>query len=213
MRSFYDGQLIRNYDIVLPEESSPFNPTALEAIATTFALDVPRVALLVLASEAPVNRAVDELRALGVEAHGLNVVQSDGGRSFLLGEGTGFVEKPTLLVATLATIRGLDLPDLTHVFMLGIPASLTPDEYLHVAGRVGRFGRTGKAITIVEKAHAVPIISRKGRPASGYKDEPRWLNRIYKKVGARPVRIGIFDDAVEDKPPSWTIDETAEACE
>lgn len=213
MRSGPDGQLITSRDIVDPQQPSPFNPTALEAVAATFALDVPRVALLVLGSEAPVKRAVDELRALGVQAHGLNVVQSDGGRSFLLGEGTGAVENPTLLVATLATIRGLDLPDLTHVFMLGIPENLTPDEYLHVAGRVGRFGRTGKVITIVEKAHAVPIVSRKGRPAVGFRDEPKWLKHIYRRVRARPVRIEIFGDTVKEERASDATDETVERCE
>ncbi|KAH8102525.1 hypothetical protein BXZ70DRAFT_787300 [Cristinia sonorae] len=53
-------------------QRSPFNVNALEAIGLTFALEVPRVALLVLPASAGVRRAVYELRLLGVNAHGLD---------------------------------------------------------------------------------------------------------------------------------------------
>jgi Helicase conserved C-terminal domain len=135
---------------------SPFNPNVFEAIATAFALDVPRVALLVLPSSSPVQRAVYDLREMGVNAHSLDLLVGSKGRSHLLyGPGTG-EDNPTLLVSTLATTRGLDLPELTHVFILGIPdgpkvTGRTVDAYIHVAGRVGRFGRGGKVITVVEK--------------------------------------------------------------
>eukprot|EP00842_Homolaphlyctis_polyrhiza_P007063 jgi/Hompol1/946/HPOL_003322-RA len=43
--------------------------------------------------------------------------------------------------------RGLDLPIATHVFILGPPSSQT--NYLHMAGRVGRFGRPGTVVTIL----------------------------------------------------------------
>lgn len=125
---------------------SPFNPVALEAIAAAFALDVPAFALLVLPSSAPVRRAVHELQSLGVNAQGLDML-----------DGRVRTADPTLLVATLATTRGLDLPSLTHVFVLGIPegpavSGLTVDAYLHVSGRVGRFGRSGRVVSVVEAA-------------------------------------------------------------
>jgi Helicase conserved C-terminal domain len=135
--------------------ASPFNPNVLEAIATAFALDVPSIALLVLPASAPVQRAVFELRGMGVNAHGLDLMTDGKGRGHLLNGGAEDVENPTLLVSTLATTRGLDLPELTHVFILGILEGRavdgrTLDSYLHLAGRVGRFGRSGKVISVLE---------------------------------------------------------------
>ena len=94
----------------------------MEAVAAAFAVDVPRVALLVLPASAPLQRAVYDLRMLGVNAHGLDLLANDRGRAHLLrGAGDRVEANPTLLVSTLASTRGLDLPDLSHVFILGVP--------------------------------------------------------------------------------------------
>jgi hypothetical protein len=161
---------------------SPFNPNAFEAIATAFALDVPSVGLLVLPSSAPLQRAVYELREMGVNAHGLDLLETDKGRSHLLSGGRGARENPTLLVSTLATTRGLDLPELSHVFVLGIPEGprvngRTVDGYLHIAGRVGRFGRGGKVITVVEKGD----------------DSSFKMGRILQTIDVTPVQFEHFD--------------------
>ncbi|KAF9988771.1 hypothetical protein BGZ75_008605 [Mortierella antarctica] len=46
-----------------------------------------------------------------------------------------------------ANARGLDLPGLTHVYIVGMPSS--PSSYLHMAGRTGRMGREGQVVTII----------------------------------------------------------------
>ncbi|KAG9067725.1 hypothetical protein KI688_011312 [Linnemannia hyalina] len=43
--------------------------------------------------------------------------------------------------------RGLDLPGLSHVFIVGLPSS--PSSYLHMAGRTGRMGERGEVVTIL----------------------------------------------------------------
>ena len=113
----------------------------LEAIASCFALDVPKLGLLVIPSSGPVNRVVYELRRLGVNAQGFKFENSA-------------LDKATLLVGTTATTRGIDLDGLTHVFIIGIPEGpqvngKSVDAYTHLAGRVGRFGKTGRVITVV----------------------------------------------------------------
>ena len=55
----------------------------MEAIGVAFALDVPSVALLVLKSDAPVQRAVNDLRRLGVNAQPLDVVKDENGKTHL----------------------------------------------------------------------------------------------------------------------------------
>jgi ATP-dependent RNA helicase DeaD len=51
------------------------------------------------------------------------------------------------LVATDVAARGIDIEDLSHVFIYSAPNS--PDQYIHRAGRTGRIGKTGKAISLV----------------------------------------------------------------
>eukprot|EP00577_Skeletonema_sp_RCC1716_P010328 CAMPEP_0113378388 /NCGR_PEP_ID=MMETSP0013_2-20120614/3672_1 /TAXON_ID=2843 ORGANISM="Skeletonema costatum, Strain 1716" /NCGR_SAMPLE_ID=MMETSP0013_2 /ASSEMBLY_ACC=CAM_ASM_000158 /LENGTH=811 /DNA_ID=CAMNT_0000260605 /DNA_START=66 /DNA_END=2501 /DNA_ORIENTATION=+ /assembly_acc=CAM_ASM_000158 len=48
----------------------------------------------------------------------------------------------SVLLATPNSIRGLDFPELTHVYTLYLPDN-DPREYLHLAGRVGRIGQQG----------------------------------------------------------------------
>src|SRR5690348_1608183 len=56
----------------------------------------------------------------------------------------------SLLVASDVAARGLDIPDVSHVFNFDVPHH--PDDYVHRIGRTGRAGRTGTAITLVAPA-------------------------------------------------------------
>jgi len=58
--------------------------------------------------------------------------------------------KLKLLVASDVAARGLDIPDVSHVFNYDIP--IHSEDYVHRIGRTGRAGRSGKAFTIVTKA-------------------------------------------------------------
>lgn len=175
---------------VSTDEPSPFDPDTMEAIAVAFALDVPSVALLVLPSEAPVQSAVRDLRLLGVNAHRLDVVRDETGKTHLMRRDFDrAAENPTLLVSTLASTRGLDLPELSHVFILGILDGGKVDSYLHVAGRVGRFGRGGKVISVVGERHIVVEVNGKQR----IRDEPQLMQTMLKKMGIRAVKYEHFD--------------------
>jgi superfamily II DNA/RNA helicase len=55
-----------------------------------------------------------------------------------------------LLVASDVAARGLDIPDVSHVFNFDVPHH--PDDYVHRIGRTGRAGKSGVAITIVSPA-------------------------------------------------------------
>lgn len=169
-----DVHLTEGYAERYRNTPSPFNPNALEAIATAVAVVVPRLALLVIPSSAPVFRAVYELREMGLDARIFDAQNPAVG---------GGEENPVLLVTTLAMARGLDLPDATHVFSLGIPdgprlSGQTVDAYLHVAGRVGRFGRRGTVVTVVEKGGQMGLGER--------------MRRILREIGVAPVRFRPF---------------------
>lgn len=70
-----------------------------------------------------------------------------------------------VLVATDVAARGIDIPDVSHVFNFDMPRS--GDAYLHRIGRTGRAGRKGTAISLVE-AHDHLLLGK----ASRYIDEP-----------------------------------------
>jgi len=58
--------------------------------------------------------------------------------------------KLKLLVASDVAARGLDIPDVSHVFNYDVP--IHSEDYVHRIGRTGRAGRTGKAFTIATRA-------------------------------------------------------------
>ena len=53
----------------------------------------------------------------------------------------------TLLIASDVAARGLDIPDVSHIFNFDVPHHA--DDYVHRIGRTGRAGKSGTAITIV----------------------------------------------------------------
>ncbi len=55
-----------------------------------------------------------------------------------------------LLVCSDVAARGLDIPDVSHVFNYDVPTH--PEDYVHRIGRTGRAGRLGTAITLVTPA-------------------------------------------------------------
>src|SRR5215204_5849363 len=86
-----------------------------------------------------------------------------------------------LLIASDVAARGLDIPEVSHVFNFDVPHHA--DDYVHRIGRTGRAGRTGTAITIVAPLDkkAVGTIERltgqtipwAGEPARAEEPQPR----------------------------------------
>ncbi|KAG1866452.1 P-loop containing nucleoside triphosphate hydrolase protein [Suillus tomentosus] len=177
-------------DIDMLQAPPVFTPGMLEAVASAFALDVPNIALLVLPATTSVRRVIFELNQLGVNAHSLDLVDNEAGRAHLLSKDRDIPdENPTLLVSTLATTRGIDFPALTHVFLLGLPEERAGDVYQHVAGRVGRFGRRGKVITIVEGRRESE--GKNGKVC--VRDDSKKMDIMLKKLGISTTKLEHFD--------------------
>ncbi len=51
------------------------------------------------------------------------------------------------LIASDVAARGLDIPNVSHVFNFDVPVN--PEDYIHRVGRTGRAGRMGTAVTLV----------------------------------------------------------------
>jgi superfamily II DNA/RNA helicase len=62
-----------------------------------------------------------------------------------------------LLIASDVAARGLDIPEVSHVFNFDVPHHA--DDYVHRIGRTGRAGKPGTAITIVSPADQKSVIA------------------------------------------------------
>ena len=70
-----------------------------------------------------------------------------------------------LIVCSDVAARGLDIPDVSHVFNFDVP--IHAEDYVHRIGRTGRAGRSGVALSIVTSAdakHVDQIEQLIGRP-------------------------------------------------
>jgi len=79
-----------------------------------------------------------------------------------------------LLIASDVAARGLDIPDVSHIFNYDVPHHA--DDYVHRIGRTGRAGKSGTAITLVTPADrkAVDAIEKLiGRTIEWAKAPPR----------------------------------------
>lgn len=99
-----------------------------------------------------------------------------------------------LLLATDIAARGLDIPDVTHVFHFDLP--IDADHYVHRSGRTGRMGKNGIVVSILtrkewfiiekfEKKLGIPI--RHKALYEGQLVSPEELEEL-KRRNARPAR-------------------------
>ena len=124
----------------------------------------------------------------------------------------------TILVASDVAARGLDIPDVSHVFNFDVPHH--PDDYVHRVGRTGRAGRSGAAFTIVAPSDqksvtaiekltgqtipwadspSRPPRSSEASPRPAREDRPQRRSRPEKPAGASVARI---DEARQRRAPA-----------
>ena len=91
------------------------------------------------------DRVVKRLAKTGIAAVAIHGNKSQGQRTRALEAfRSGTVQ---VMVATDVAARGIDIPDITHVFNFEIPN--VPEQYVHRIGRTARANATGKAIALV----------------------------------------------------------------
>jgi len=93
-----------------------------------------------------------------------------------------------LLVASDVAARGLDIPDVSHVFNFDVPHH--PDDYVHRIGRTGRAGKTGTAITIIAPmdVKAVDAIEKLTGQTIPWMEKPPHGNEAATEAAPRPAR-------------------------
>jgi superfamily II DNA/RNA helicase len=94
-----------------------------------------------------------------------------------------------LLVASDVAARGLDIPDVSHVFNYDVPHHA--DDYVHRIGRTGRAGRAGDSITLVTPADGRnfdKVVRLIGKTPEEIKLDLDWSQARSDRGGARPKR-------------------------
>lgn len=110
-------------------------------------IENPASAIIFCNTKTRVHYVTVVLQRFGYDADELSADLSQQERERVLGR----VRQGTLrfLVATDVAARGLDIPELSHVIQYEPPED--PELYIHRAGRTGRAGATGTAISLVNE--------------------------------------------------------------
>ncbi len=115
------------------------------ALIRLIEVENPASAIIFCNTKVKVHYVTVVLQRFGYDADELSADLSQKDRELVLER----VRKGTLrfLVATDVAARGLDIPDLSHVVQYELPEDI--EGYIHRAGRTGRAGATGVAISLV----------------------------------------------------------------
>jgi ATP-dependent RNA helicase DeaD len=117
------------------------------------------------------------------------------------------------LATTDVASRGIDIEDLSHVFIFSTPDS--PEQYIHRAGRTGRVGKSGRAISLIS-AHDLMNFNRLVKryhvdvgelPVPSDEDvQQRKVERIVTRLAAEGQNLPL-EDYAEFSPIAFRIAE------
>jgi ATP-dependent RNA helicase DeaD len=149
----------------------------IDALTRILDAEIPPLAMIFCRTKLMVDELGEALMARGFAAETLHGDLSQAQRDRVMKRfRTGQAD---ILVATDVAARGLDVPEVTHVFNFDVPES--PETYVHRIGRTGRAGRAGEAVTLVTPK------------------EVRWLRQIERIIKARiePRRLPTAADVAD----------------
>lgn len=160
-------------------------------------------------------KLVDELNDRGFNAGAVHGDMSQEARERSMAQFKA--GKKDVLIATDVAARGIDVDDVTHVINHTIP----DDEktYLHRAGRTGRAGKTGIAVTFVdwEDLHKWALINRalefgQPEPVETYSSSPHLYTDLDIPEGTKGrIATAPKTQAVRTQQPARAADAAAEA--
>ncbi len=116
-----------------------------EALVSLIVAEKPERAMIFRQTKIGVDRLVSTLRRRGLTVAAIHGDMSQRDREAVLKDFRA--GDLAYLVATDVAARGLDIPEVSHVFNYDIPEDA--DSYVHRIGRTARAGRGGQAITFV----------------------------------------------------------------
>ncbi len=123
------------------------------ALIRLIEIDNPDSAIIFCNTKATVEYLATVLQNFGYDAEPMTADLSQGKREQILGRSRD--GKLRLLVATDLAARGIDIPNLSHVYIYEPPDD--HEIYIHRAGRTGRAGAAGDAISLVDTMEKITL--------------------------------------------------------
>jgi ATP-dependent RNA helicase DeaD len=118
-----------------------------EVLTRILDLETPASAIIFCRTKLGVDELAHQLQSQGYPAEPIHGDLSQAQRDRVMARFRS--GQASLLIATDVAARGLDIPDVSHIFNYDIPGE--PESYVHRIGRTGRAGRSGVAITLVSR--------------------------------------------------------------
>jgi len=116
-------------------------------------IEMPESAIIFCNTRANANFVAVVLQRFGYDADQLSSDLAQQAREKVLGR--LYEHKLRFLVATDVAARGIDIANLTHVFLYDFPED--PESYIHRTGRTGRAGASGEAISLVDPLESLKL--------------------------------------------------------
>jgi len=155
-------------------------------LARLIELENPTSAIIFCNTKVEVNYVSLILKRYGYDADGLSSELKQRDREKVLTR----VRQGSLrfLVATDVAARGIDIQQLSHVFQYEVPED--PELYVHRAGRTGRAGAGGKAITLAFRTEKMRVDEIKNRYGIEFEElEPPQDEEVEKVVSERLIAL------------------------
>uniref|UniRef100_V5F3T0 ATP-dependent RNA helicase n=2 Tax=Kalmanozyma brasiliensis (strain GHG001) TaxID=1365824 RepID=V5F3T0_KALBG len=182
--------------IIKPEDEPQeheMDQTLIEALAFSFASEGVERGLALIPARWSLLKTRASLEALGVTVRLASDVTSAASSA-----------TPELFLLQTTSSRGLDIPSLSHVFLVGYASVIDAVQYVHSAGRVARIGgdpdapTTGKVVTLLRGLpHDTPLPSdaqSEGAPAAPKKalstSEAKMAN-VFRRLGVVPKKFDL----------------------
>lgn len=198
-----------------------------EALRQLIKQDDPRNALIFCNRKRDVDIVCKSLAKHGFQVDRLHGDMDQGSRMETLGKFKSGDFK--FLVCSDVAARGLDIPEMSHVFNFDVPTH--PEDYVHRIGRTGRAGNKGHAYTIATREDKkyltgieqtvgikIPEITLGSAPVSAPEtesvvDAPEAVAEKPKRTRRRPTASSKPEEAATSNEPETTVSPSETATE
>ena len=207
------GSAVGDDVLVIRAEDEPqeheMDQSLIEALAFCFASEGVERGLALI----PARWSLLKTRA-ALEAVGVTVRLASDVTALAIGStqtGTGSLcTTPELFVLQTTSARGIDIPSLSHVFLVGYASVIDAVQYVHSAGRVARIGgdpdtpATGKVVTLLRGLphHTpLPFDSQRDSAKKVISTSEAKMANVYRRLGVVPKRfdLGLLTSVVDGK--------------
>lgn len=227
----FDKALVGDDFMVVKPDEEPqeheMDQTLIEALAFCFASDGVDRGLALIPARWSLLRTRAALEALGVTVRLASDVSSVPIVSKAESETvTGSAsEGPELFLLQTTSSRGLDIPGLSHVFLIGYASVIDAVQYVHSAGRVARIGgvpdapATGKVVTLLRGLpHDTPLPTilqqdqtqqDSDKPKKAISTSEAKMANVYRRLGVVPKKfdLGLLTTGAAAAPATTTQSE------